>query len=95
MILVDECPADKIMGLLGKDLREFFFGCNIIFATRDEVERRRAPVTNFTFQLTVGEDSVKIKAKIYKTNKLKCARCLLYQKVVNDGICSECQSVMD
>jgi hypothetical protein len=36
-----------------------------------------------------------VRAKIFKSNKLKCARCTLYQPAVTDGICSDCRRIMD
>lgn len=70
--------------ILGSDKREFFFGCNILFLTLDEIAQRRAPVTTVTFELPskTNEDGTKTKGKatvrVFKTTKLKCMRCQLY-----------------
>jgi len=81
--------------VLGQDLRDFFFGCNIVFAETDSISSHRTPVTSVSFEAKLGTEPVKVRAKIFKSNKLKCARCTLYQPAVTDGICSDCRRVMD
>lgn len=83
------------MSILGDDLREFFFGCNVMFETHNQMARRRTAIATAVFETKIADENVKVKAKIFKTSKLKCLRCQLYQPVVFDGICKDCQRVMD
>ena len=55
----------------------------------------RSPVTTVTYSGKVGSESLRVKARIYKTNKLKCNRCGFFQKFVSEGICADCRRVMN
>ena len=100
---VDSDVASTFEGTLENDASDFFFGGEFTATTEqedDEVRKgaslptgSRKPI--YTYEGKIDENFFKI--KVYRSSKLKCARCLQYKvekkgkiKSVIDRICPEC-----
>ena len=56
----DDPKIREFIGVLDQDIRDFYFGCNVLFLTPQEIERRRSPVSNLSFEADYNKEKIKI-----------------------------------